>query len=182
MSCWPYWCPKTMKLWPCCVPNQSCGSWTLLFNMQTFSFVPINLHRCWPREYNAIHWKEGHPACCQWDFPHHCRSFNSLIPPSCVLLLFQLSYVTVSRPCRLLEHRRPRHSMCHWMNININIHSVTHTTSGPPVVGILPQQGSTGYKYHLKCVVLLSFFFTHWKLFKMVYFSHELALLLYKWW
>ena len=129
------------------------------FLMQTLSFVPINLHRCWPREYNVIHWKEGHPACCQWDFPHHCRSFNSLIPPSCLLLLFQLSYVTVSRPCRLLEHRRPRHSLCHWMNIIINIHSVTHTTSGPPVVGILPQQGSTGYKYHLKCVVLLSFFF-----------------------
>ena len=152
------------------------------FLMQTLSFVPINLHRCWPREYNAIHWKEGHPACCQWDFPHHCRSFNSLIPPSCLLLLFQLSYVTVSRPCCLLEHRRPRRSMCHWMNIIINIHSVTHTTSGPPVVGILPQQGSTGYKYHLKCVMLLSFFFTHWKLFKMDYFSHELALLLYKWW
>ena len=29
------------------VPNQSCGSWTL-FLWKTFSFVPIDLHRCWP--------------------------------------------------------------------------------------------------------------------------------------
>ena len=35
----------------CChvvVPNQSCGSWTLL--VEKLSFVPINLHDCWTRE------------------------------------------------------------------------------------------------------------------------------------
>ena len=32
------------------VLNQSCGSWTL-FLMQTLSFVPKNLYRCWPREW-----------------------------------------------------------------------------------------------------------------------------------
>ena len=46
----PCWCPKTMKRRPSIgVPNQSCGSWTFL--MQTLSFVPIYLHRCWPREW-----------------------------------------------------------------------------------------------------------------------------------
>ena len=32
------------------VPNHSCGSWTL-FLCKRFSFVPINLHRCWPRKW-----------------------------------------------------------------------------------------------------------------------------------
>ena len=48
-SRWPYWCPKTMKRRPCWCPRP-----VLLelnsFLVQTFSFVPINLHRCWPRE------------------------------------------------------------------------------------------------------------------------------------
>ena len=35
----PYWCPKPVL-------------WELnSFLMQTLSFVPINLHRCWPREW-----------------------------------------------------------------------------------------------------------------------------------
>ena len=35
----PYWCPKPVR-------------WELnSFLMQTLSFVPINLHRCWPREW-----------------------------------------------------------------------------------------------------------------------------------
>ena len=45
----PYWCPKTMKRRPfwCSKPIlRELNS----FLMQTFSFVPINLHRCWPRE------------------------------------------------------------------------------------------------------------------------------------
>ena len=46
----PYWCPKTMKRWPCWCPKPIL--WELnSFLMQTLSFVPINLHRCWPREW-----------------------------------------------------------------------------------------------------------------------------------
>ena len=46
----PYWCPKTMKRWPCWCPKPVL--WGLNSSvMQTLSFVPINLHRCWPREW-----------------------------------------------------------------------------------------------------------------------------------
>ena len=46
----PYWCPKTMKRRPCWCPKPTL--WELnSFLMQTLSFVPINLHRCWPREW-----------------------------------------------------------------------------------------------------------------------------------
>ena len=46
----PYWCPKTMKRRPCWCPKPIL--WELnSFLMQTLSFVPINLHRCWPREW-----------------------------------------------------------------------------------------------------------------------------------
>ena len=46
----PYWCPKTMKRRPCWCPKPVL--WELnSFLMQTLSFVPINLHRCWPREW-----------------------------------------------------------------------------------------------------------------------------------
>ena len=49
-SWWPYWCPKTMKQRPCWCPKPI--MWELnSFVMQTLSFVPINLHRCWPREW-----------------------------------------------------------------------------------------------------------------------------------
>ena len=45
----PYWCPKTMKRRPCWCPKPDL--WELnSFLMQTLSFVPINLQRCWPRE------------------------------------------------------------------------------------------------------------------------------------
>ena len=45
----PYWCPKTMKRRPCWFPKPIL--WELdSFLMQKLSFVPINLHRCWPRE------------------------------------------------------------------------------------------------------------------------------------
>ena len=45
----PYWCPKTMKRRPCWCPKPVL--WELnSFLMQTLSFVPINLHRCWSRE------------------------------------------------------------------------------------------------------------------------------------
>ena len=46
----PYWCPKTMKRRPCWCPKLVI--WELnSFLMQTLSFVPINLHICWPREW-----------------------------------------------------------------------------------------------------------------------------------
>ena len=49
MTSWrPYFCPKTMKRRPCLCPNHSCGSWTLFLYA---SFVPVNLHRWWPREW-----------------------------------------------------------------------------------------------------------------------------------
>ena len=46
----PYWCPKTMKRRPCWCPKPVL--WELnSFLTQALSFVPINLHRCWPREW-----------------------------------------------------------------------------------------------------------------------------------
>ena len=47
----PYWCPKTMKRQPCWCPKSIL--WELnSFLMQTHPFVPINLHKCWPHEWN----------------------------------------------------------------------------------------------------------------------------------
>ena len=50
MTSWrPYWCPKTMKRRPVWCPKPIV--WELYsFRMQTLS-IPINLHRCWPREW-----------------------------------------------------------------------------------------------------------------------------------
>ena len=46
----PYWCPKTINRRPCWCPEPIL--WELSsFLSQTLSFVPINLHRCWPREW-----------------------------------------------------------------------------------------------------------------------------------
>ena len=46
----PYWCPKTMKRRPCWCPKLIL--WELnSFLMQTLSFVTMNLHRCWSREW-----------------------------------------------------------------------------------------------------------------------------------
>ena len=46
----PYWCPKTMKRRSCWCPKPVL--WELnSFLMQTLSFVPNNLHRCWPLEW-----------------------------------------------------------------------------------------------------------------------------------
>ena len=46
----PYWCPKTMKRRPCWCPKQILWEFNS-FLMQTPSFLPIYLHRCWPREW-----------------------------------------------------------------------------------------------------------------------------------
>ena len=46
----PFWCPKTMKRRPCWCPKPML--WELnSFLMQTLSFVPKHLHRCWAREW-----------------------------------------------------------------------------------------------------------------------------------
>ena len=46
----PYWCPKTMERRPCWCSKPVL--WELnSFLMQTLSFVPINLHRFWTREW-----------------------------------------------------------------------------------------------------------------------------------
>ena len=46
----PYCCSKTIKRWPCLCSTKIL--WELnSFLMQTFSFVAIILHRCWPREW-----------------------------------------------------------------------------------------------------------------------------------
>ena len=50
MSRRPYWCPKTMKRRPCWCPKPFLRELNS-FLMQTLSFVPINLHRRWPREW-----------------------------------------------------------------------------------------------------------------------------------
>ena len=48
-SRWPYWCSKTMKRRPCWCPKPVL--WELnSFLVETLSFVPINLYRCWSRE------------------------------------------------------------------------------------------------------------------------------------
>ena len=46
----PYWCPITMKRRPCWCSKPSLRELNS-FLMQTLSFVPINLHICWPREW-----------------------------------------------------------------------------------------------------------------------------------
>ena len=45
----PYWYSKTMKRRPYLCSNKSCGTGTL--SCVNISFVLINLHRCWPREW-----------------------------------------------------------------------------------------------------------------------------------
>ena len=70
----PCWCPKTMKRRPCWCPKPVL--WELnSFLMQTLSFVPINLRRCWPREWkHSIVWYmsvgfsllDATFHCCGW--------------------------------------------------------------------------------------------------------------------
>ena len=63
-ECWPfqitsrrpYWCPKTIKWRPCWCPKPVLWEWNS-FLMQTLSFVPINMHRCW-----LFEWKRSIPG------------------------------------------------------------------------------------------------------------------------
>ena len=43
----PFWCPKTIKRWPCLVLETKPVE-VELFLIWMLSFVKINLHRCWP--------------------------------------------------------------------------------------------------------------------------------------
>ena len=50
IECFHLTCPKTMKRWPCWCPKPIL--WGLnSFLMQTLSFVPINVYRCWQRKW-----------------------------------------------------------------------------------------------------------------------------------
>ena len=82
MSWWPYWCPTTIKRWPCWCPKPIL--WELnSFLMQTLSFVPINLHRCWPCE-----WK--HSICSTYDFDPEAKTIilSCTFSPLCQLFGF----------------------------------------------------------------------------------------------
>ena len=52
----PYCCPKTIKRRPCWCPKPVLWEWNS-FLMQTLSFAPINMHRCWLCE-----WKRSIPG------------------------------------------------------------------------------------------------------------------------
>ena len=54
-----HWCPKTMKRRSCWCPKPI--FWEVdFFLMQTLSSIPINLNRCWPREWkHSIKDKQG---------------------------------------------------------------------------------------------------------------------------
>ena len=69
----PYWCPKTMKRRPCWCPKPVL--WEMnSFLMQTLSFVPINLHSCWPRE-----WKHSIKKSIQRQKVHCSSSLFSVV-------------------------------------------------------------------------------------------------------
>ena len=64
----PYWCPKTMKRRPCWCPKPILRELNS-FLMQTPSFVPINLHRRWPREWKrSIAHPSGEPQLSKFGY------------------------------------------------------------------------------------------------------------------
>ena len=74
----PYWCPKTMKRRPCWCPKPIL--WELnSFLMQTLSFVPINLHRGWPREWKHSIGPTWSPGKFSRPFIHPCKRIGSLL-------------------------------------------------------------------------------------------------------
>ena len=82
----PYWCPKTMKRQPCWCPKPIL--WELnSFLMQTPPFVPINLHKCWPRE-----WKYSIAILILLRFPKDAfiffwREYGRVVKYMCVVSL-----------------------------------------------------------------------------------------------
>ena len=90
----PYWCPKTMKRWPCWCPKLIL--WELnSFLTQTHSFVPMNLHRCWPREWKHSILKPSretlHPHLLEHLSKTHTWNWSHTLIP-----LFTISYLEVN--------------------------------------------------------------------------------------
>ena len=93
-SRWPYWCPETIKRRPCWCPKPIL--WELnSFLMQTLSFVPINLHRCWPREWNTL------LLFCRSRCRRRRRCLSSLLKWLCHGCL--LHFVTIVTRIRLIK-------------------------------------------------------------------------------
>ena len=99
MTSWPpYLCPKTMQRRPCLCPKPV--QWELnSFVMQTLSFVPINLHRCWPLE-----WKHR-----IYIFFFDCKKLNISAPLR--------STTWIRKTVRFIlavsaEHRRYNNTLC----------------------------------------------------------------------
>ena len=87
-----YWCPKTMKRRPCWCPKPIL--WELnSFLMQTLSFVPMNLHRCSPRE-----WKHSILARLIFSSSKYCRHRNCYSFKNCVALLPLIPWLSFWRP------------------------------------------------------------------------------------
>ena len=81
----PYWCPKTIL-------------WELnSFLMQTLPFVPINLHRCWPREWK--HSIDSH-ECLQ----ENIKMIQIYSPMRKYGQLYFWKFLTTSLSGRLLFH------------------------------------------------------------------------------
>ena len=83
----PYWCPKTINRRPCWCPKPVL--WELnSFLMQTLSFVSINLHRCWPREWKhsieCFHMTSRRPCWCPkpilWELNSFLMQTLSFVP------------------------------------------------------------------------------------------------------
>ena len=47
----PYWCPKTIKRRPCWCPKPILSELNSFLSYANSFFCPINLNRCWPREW-----------------------------------------------------------------------------------------------------------------------------------
>ena len=95
----PYWCPKTMKRRPCWCPKPVLWELTS-FLMQTLSFVPINLHRCWPRE-----WKHSIFTAIFWTISFHWYNNSRVL----MVHFFGLMTITCSSawwPCILSQLAR----------------------------------------------------------------------------
>ena len=77
-SRWPSWCPKTMKWQPSWYPKPIL--WELnSFLMQMLSFVPINLHKCWPREWKHSIISLFHNVMPQNDFYFQKWTFKLIV-------------------------------------------------------------------------------------------------------
>ena len=83
----PYWCPKTMTRRPCWCPKPVLWEFNS-FLMQTLSVVPINLHRCWPREWkHSIELKLGNKSPTEFYKPRPPRlGYHAAWAPALAIL------------------------------------------------------------------------------------------------